>query len=83
MKTNYHTHSQRCRHAQGTEEDYVRCALDAGVSILGFSEHAPFPDHDYGYRMPYEELSDHFSEVDRLAIIFPKWTGWRKSTLPK
>ena len=67
MKTNYHTHSQRCRHAQGTEEDYVRCALDAGVSILGFSEHAPFPDHDYGYRMPYEELSDHFSEVDRLA----------------
>ena len=33
MKTNYHTHSQRCRHAQGTEEDYVRCALDAGVSI--------------------------------------------------
>ena len=38
-----------------------------GVSILGFSEHAPFPDHDYGYRMPYEELSDHFSEVDRLA----------------
>ena len=67
MKTNYHTHSQRCRHAQGTEEDYVRCALDAGVSILGFSEHAPFPDHDYGYRMPYEELADHFSEVDRLA----------------
>lgn len=67
MKTNYHTHSQRCRHAQGTEEDYVRCALDAGVSILGFSEHAPFPDHDYGYRMPYEELSDHFSAVDRLA----------------
>ena len=54
MKTNYHTHSQRCRHAQGTEEDYV-------------SEHAPFPDHDYGYRMPYEELADHFSEVDRLA----------------
>lgn len=67
MKTNYHTHCQRCRHAQGTEEDYVRSALEAGVSILGFSDHAPFPDHDYGFRMPYAELSAHFAKVDRLA----------------
>lgn len=67
MKTNYHTHTQRCRHAQGTGEDYVRAALDAGVSVLGFSDHAPFPDVDYGYRMPYEELGEYFAEVDRLT----------------
>lgn len=67
MKANYHTHTQRCRHAQGTEEDYIRAALEAGVSILGFSDHAPFPDIDYGYRMPYDELQTHFLAVDRLA----------------
>lgn len=67
MKTNYHTHTQRCRHAQGSAEDYVRSALEAGVSVLGFSDHAPFPDFDFGYRMPIEELEDYFAEVDRLA----------------
>lgn len=67
MKTNYHTHTQRCLHAQGTEEDYIAAALAAGVEILGFSDHAPFPDHDYGYRMPYSELKAYFSAVDRLS----------------
>ncbi len=69
MKTNYHTHTQRCLHAQGTEEDYIQAALEAGVSVLGFSDHAPFPDHDYGYRMPYSELDAYFSAVDRLAKV--------------
>ena len=67
MKTNYHTHTQRCLHAQGAEEDYIHAALEAGVSILGFSDHAPFPDHDFGFRMPYSELQDYFSAIDRLA----------------
>lgn len=67
MKTNYHTHTQRCLHAQGTEEDYIQAALQAGLSVLGFSDHAPFPDRDYGFRMPYSELGVYFSAVDRLA----------------
>lgn len=66
MRTNYHTHTQRCRHAAGREEDYVRCAIEGGLSVLGFSDHAPFPDSDYGYRMPYEELEAYFSAVDRM-----------------
>ena len=70
MRANYHTHTQRCRHAQGTETDYIREALKAGVSILGFSDHAPFPDHDFGFRMPYTELAEHFREVDRLTELY-------------
>lgn len=70
MKTNYHTHTRRCLHADGTEEDYIRSALDAGVEILGFSDHAPFPDRDYGLRMPYEELETYFSEIDRLSNVY-------------
>lgn len=70
MKTNYHTHTQLCRHAQGSAEDYVRAALAAGVSVLGFSDHAAFPDYDYGYRMLYQELPLYFSEVDRLSKAY-------------
>ena len=66
MRTNYHTHTKRCLHAFGTEEDYISAALNAGVSVLGFSDHAPFPDVDYGYRMPYSELGEYFAAVDRL-----------------
>ena len=67
MKVNYHTHTQRCRHAQGIEEDYIVSALQAGVSILGFSDHAPFPDFDFGYRMPYSELADYLWAIDSLT----------------
>lgn len=67
MKTNYHTHTKRCQHAGGSEEDYVQAAIEAGVSVLGFSDHAPFPDKDYGYRMPYSELPVYFEAVDRVA----------------
>ena len=67
MKANYHTPTQRCRHASGSEEDYLRCALEAGLDVLGFSDHAPFPDHDFGWRMRYDELEEHLAVVKRLA----------------
>lgn len=67
MKANYHTHTERCRHAQGTERDYVQEALKAGVSVLGFSDHAPFPDHDFGLRMLYGELPAYIAAVDQLT----------------
>ena len=67
MKANYHTHTQRCLHASGSEEDYLRAALAAGLDVLGFSDHAPFPDHDFGWRMRYDELEDHLATVKRLA----------------
>jgi histidinol-phosphatase (PHP family) len=70
MKTNYHTHTKRCLHAFGTEEDYVQAALKEGLSVLGFTDHAPFPDHDFGMRMPYSQLEPYFTEVDRLTKIY-------------
>lgn len=67
MKANYHTHTARCRHAQGSERDYVQAAVRAGISILGFSDHAPFPDHDFGFQMSYGELHEYLAAVDRLT----------------
>ena len=69
MIANYHTHTPRCCHASGTEEEYVRCALQAGMETLGFSDHAPylFPE---GFRSPFrmlpEELEDYVASVERV-----------------
>lgn len=41
MLTNYHTHTTRCGHAEGTEEEYILTALRCGFKVLGFSDHAP------------------------------------------
>lgn len=69
MIANYHTHTPRCNHAWGTEEDYVRHALEAGLTVLGFSDHTPyvFPGEYYSrFRMRPEQLEDYVSAV--LAV---------------
>lgn len=43
MKANYHTHTQRCGHAQGSDEAYVLAAIEGGYGELGFSDHVPWP----------------------------------------
>lgn len=66
MIANYHTHTPRCRHAHGSEEEYVQNALAAGLQILGFSDHTPYPFPD-GYvstfRMLPQELKSYVSSV--------------------
>ena len=42
MKTNYHTHTTRCHHATGSDEDYVLSAIKGGYQELGFSDHTPW-----------------------------------------
>lgn len=64
MRVNYHTHTHRCKHASGTVRDYVNSAIDKELGILGISDHAPFPDTDYGYRMDYSELEDYIEEIN-------------------
>ena len=35
-KNNYHTHTARCYHASGKDEEYVKAAIKAGIKELGF-----------------------------------------------
>lgn len=61
-KVNYHTHTPRCKHAQGSEDEYVRAALEGGFSVLGFSDHTPnHYNSDYvpTMRMGEGELPDY------------------------
>ena len=41
MKYNFHTHTIRCNHADGTEEEYIKTAIKNGIEHMGFSDHIP------------------------------------------
>lgn len=69
-KTNFHTHTTRCLHAGGADTEYVEAAIEAGMSILGFSDHAPYPDNRFGLRMQYEELDEYIESIKRLKNKF-------------
>ncbi|HWR10823.1 MAG TPA: histidinol-phosphatase [Rectinemataceae bacterium] len=61
---NYHTHTFRCRHAQGDVADYVAAAADAGLSELGFSDHCPYPDGRWpSVRMAMADLPDYLEAL--------------------
>lgn len=70
MIQNLHTHTTRCGHAQGTDQQYVLAAIEGGLQTLGFSEHSP---HNYpgGYisksHMPLNMLQDYTQSVHSLA----------------
>ncbi len=69
MKYNYHTHTFRCHHASGTEEEYVQRAIAGGVTHMGFSDHFPFrfPNGlESSFRVSTEEVPLYFGAVNRL-----------------
>lgn len=69
MKVNLHTHTTRCYHAEGTDEEYVLAAIEAGFDKLGFSDHTPFPYKDgffNGDKMELDQLEDYLSSVEAL-----------------
>nr|HPK45243.1 PHP domain-containing protein [Spirochaetota bacterium] len=41
----YHVHTYLCDHASGTPGDYIEKALEARLFEIGFSDHAPLPEH--------------------------------------
>ena len=43
MKSNYHTHTYRCRHAVGSEKEMILAAYQSHLKVIGMSEHVPLP----------------------------------------
>jgi histidinol-phosphatase (PHP family) len=57
MKADLHTHTYLCKHADGIAEDYVRSAVDRGLTMIGCTDHAPMPDnYDEKHRMTLEQF---------------------------
>ncbi len=75
MKTNYHTHTHRCHHAEADERSYVETALRQGFRVLGFADHVPQPfrgDYYSGMRMRPEETANY---VSTLAALKKEYRG--------
>lgn len=73
MIANYHTHTWRCNHAQGTEREYVENAIESGLRLLGFSDHTPyiFPGDYYStFRMRLDQLEDYVQTVLALRKAY-------------
>ena len=65
---NYHTHTSRCGHAERvSDEEYVLEAIKEGFKVLGFADHAPFPNIVHSImRMNFEVLPDYIYSINHL-----------------
>lgn len=64
---NYHTHSYRCGHAVGKEEEYIKAAIEAGFTTIGMSEHMGYWDWDDPCeRIAYDQLDDYLATMYAL-----------------
>ena len=68
---NYHTHTARCGHAEGADEDFVTAAIEGGFDEIGFSDHAPmlFPEglnYYSSFRMKPELIQDYVNSINAL-----------------
>ncbi len=59
MLHNYHTHTWRCNHADGTEREYIENAIRMGMKTLGFSDHA-------GWKYPGDYCNTSHMRHDQL-----------------
>ena len=69
IQSNFHTHTTRCKHAEGSDEDYILRALEYGLVELGFSDHCPWPIHPLdtrNIRMDITEMAGYVHAINRL-----------------
>lgn len=68
---NYHTHTTRSHHANGTDREYVEAAIQAGFQTLGFSDHAPYVlpigNSEPQMRIFLEDTEDYVHSIHALA----------------
>ena len=69
MKYNYHTHTALCRHATGTNEEYVLAAIEAGFDEIGFADHCPWNFESFvsGMRMGKQDLPAYCDSIRALG----------------
>ena len=62
IRIDLHNHTTRCNHAEGTVNEYIEKAIELGIDIYGFSEHAPM-DFDEKYRLPFCDMHAYTNEI--------------------
>ena len=72
-KVNYHTHTYRCMHASGKDEEYVLEAIKGGIKVLGFSDHTPwrYDSNFVAYmRMKESHFYDYYTSIQALKLKY-------------
>lgn len=70
---NYHSHTPRCLHATGSEEEYVRQAILHGYEEFGFADHSPWPYKSSFVaimRMRLSELDSYVNAVNAVKRAY-------------
>ena len=63
----FHTHTSRCGHAKGSDEEYVISAIEHGLTRLGFSDHIMIPGIvQHPIRGNYELMEDYITSITNL-----------------
>jgi len=66
MPADYHTHTPLCHHAEGTPEEYIDAAINAGLTEYGISCHAPqTPEPFDDWRMSLDDLPAYLDWIAR------------------
>lgn len=68
IRTDYHTHTPLCHHAEGTPEAFVQQAIQLGLQQYGIADHAPMPPDKEPYdewRMLTAELPHYFEWIEQ------------------
>ena len=66
MLIDLHNHTPLCKHAKGNPEEYIKKALEKGIEIYGFADHAPM-DFDSKYRMSFEEMEKYEQKIISIS----------------
>ncbi|NPA03994.1 MAG: histidinol-phosphatase HisJ [Epsilonproteobacteria bacterium] len=69
MKVDLHNHTPLCKHATGEIRDYVKRAIEEGIELFGFSDHAPM-GFDKRYRMELSQTKEYEEKVKKVALEF-------------
>lgn len=72
IKTNWHTHTKRCGHAIGEDEEYVLAAIQGGFKTLGFSDHAAYNTPYPSERMDISQVDDYMQSILHLKEKYKK-----------
>lgn len=68
MKTNYHTHTYLCKHANGTPSDYVKRAIELGYEEIAITDHGPLiteiVSNFFTRRMNFEEYNQYLTDLE-------------------
>lgn len=71
IKTNYHTHTKLCNHAEGMAIDYIKRAVECGYQEIGISDHGPLLDSWNHLRMDLDQFQNlYIKNIDEAIFKY-------------